>query len=423
MTQSAVSFREQDPERSGDEESASGLRGVRDRLDDWWEEQRFYIYIAGLMVLLTLAVLWPRMFITVPAGYRGVLFRTFQGGSVVDRTWPEGLHLIPPWDRLTLYETRAMTADLTFSLLTKDGLELEINTSVRYRPVVEMLGTLHQNVGPDYFKRVVAPDIESDLRHTVGDRTAYELYSTEGDILQDARLSAAHQLAKQNIELQELLLKKIVLPSIVRQAIEEKHRQEQRVLEYTFRLATEEKEAARKRIEAAGIRDFESIAGTISPDVLRWRGIDATLELARSNNAKIVVVGGDGRLPVLLDTATPTPTTTTTSTAATTTAAPTTTAAATTERTRSADTATANRSRSADTATADRDTADRDTPDSETADNGTPDSDTPDRNTADRARGNDTRGNDAPDRNAPDRTRGNDTPDGKRTAASDARVP
>jgi hypothetical protein len=152
----------------------------------------------------------------------------------------------------------------------------------------------------------VAPDIESDLRHTVGDRTAYELYSTEGDILQDARLSAAQQLAKQNIDLQELLLKKIVLPAIVRQAIEEKHRQEQRVLEYTFRLATEEKEAARKRIEAAGIRDFESIAGTISPDVLRWRGIDATLELARSNNAKIVVVGGDGRLPVLLDTATPT---------------------------------------------------------------------------------------------------------------------
>jgi regulator of protease activity HflC (stomatin/prohibitin superfamily) len=334
---------------------------VRERLDDWWEEQRFYIYIAGLLVILTLAVLWPRMFITVPAGHRGVLFRTLQGGSVVDRTWPEGLHLIPPWDRLTLYETRAMTSDLEFSLLTKDGLELQINISVRYRPVVEMLGTLHQNVGPDYFKRVVSPDIESDLRRTVGDRTAYELYSTEGDILQSARASALEQLGKQNIELQELLLKKIVLPSIVREAIEEKHRQEQKVHEYEFRLQTEDKEAARKRIEAVGIRDFENIVGTIAPDVLRWRGIDATLELARSNNAKIVVVGGDGRLPVLLDAPNPT----------------------TTERPRSADAAGAERPRAGEAATTDR-----------------------------------SRSSATTDRSAADRSRGSDTADRSRTAAS-----
>lgn len=280
-----------------------GLRGVRERIDLWWDDHRFYIYSTGLLLLLALAVLWPRVFITVPSGHRGVLFRTFHGGSVIDRTFDEGLHAVLPWDHLTIYETRVMQADLTFALLTKDGLELEIGASVRYRPVLERLGVLHQTVGPEYFQRVVAPDIQADLRHTVGDRTAYELYSTEGDILQEARMQATLQLRKQNIELEELLLKKILLPAIVREAIEQKHRQEQMVLEYTFRLVREEKEAERKRTEAAGIRDFQNIlAGGIAPDVLRWRGIEATLELARSNNAKIVVIGGDGRLPVLLDT-------------------------------------------------------------------------------------------------------------------------
>lgn len=298
-----ASFVAKAPPGSGDGDYSPGLRGVRERVDFWWDEHRFYVYMGGLLVLLGMAVLWPRVFITVPAGHRGVLFRTFHGGSVIDTTWDEGLHVILPWDRLTLYETRSITADLTFALLTRDGLELDIHTSVRYRPVVEMLGTLHQTVGPDYFQRVVSPDIQADLRHTVGDRTAYELYSTEGDILQEARLSAIAQLGKQNIELQDLLLKKIVLPAIVREAIEEKHRQEQKVLEYEFRLVREEKEAERKRTEAAGVRDFQNIlAEGIAPDVLRWRGIEATLELARSNNAKIVVIGGDGRLPVLLDT-------------------------------------------------------------------------------------------------------------------------
>ena len=288
---------------SADAERSPGLRGVRERVDLWWDDHRFYVYMVGLLLLLGLAVLWPRVFITVPSGHRGVLFRTFHGGSVIDRTWGEGLHVVLPWDHLTIYETRVMESDLAFALLTKDGLELEIGAAVRYRPIVARLGVLHQTVGPEYFQRVVAPDIQADLRHTVGDRTAYELYSTEGDILQQARMQATAQLAKQNIELEELLLKRIVLPAIVREAIEKKHREEQMVLEYTFRLVREEKEAERKRTEAAGIRDFQNIlAGGIAPDVLRWRGIEATLELARSNNAKIVVIGGDGKLPVLLDT-------------------------------------------------------------------------------------------------------------------------
>jgi len=298
----AVSFKAGDPAQPGDDEFARGLRGVRERVDFWWDEHRFHIYLGGLVALLGLAVLWPRVFITVPAGHRGVLFRTFRGGSVIDRTWGEGLHAVAPWDRLTVYETRVMQSDLSFPVLTKDGLELELVAAIRYRPLIERLGLLHQTVGPEYFQRVVAPDIQAELRLTVGDRTAYELYSTEGDILQEARRQTTRQLAKQNIELEELLLKKIVLPAIVREAIEEKHRQEQMVLEYTFRLVREEKEAERKRTEAAGIRDFQNIlAGGIAPDVLRWRGIEATLELARSNNAKIVVIGGDGKLPVLLE--------------------------------------------------------------------------------------------------------------------------
>lgn len=280
------------------------LRSVRVWMDDFWDRNRFRIYISGLVVLLLIGVLWSRIFVTIPAGHRGIMFRRFLGGSVLDRTWPEGFHTIPPWDHLTIYETRVMEREIRFSALTKDGLEIFMTISVRFQPFVNELGKLHEQLGPNYFDRVVQPEVQAEFRKLVGDRGAYDLYSNEGNTLQEATKDAQKELEKKFIRLDELLIKRIELPEIVQQAIAEKHRQEQMMLEYSFRLQREEKEAARKRIEAAGIRDFQKIiADGISQDVLRWRGIEATLELARSPNAKMIVIGNDGKLPIILDAA------------------------------------------------------------------------------------------------------------------------
>jgi regulator of protease activity HflC (stomatin/prohibitin superfamily) len=190
-------------------------------------------------------------------------------------------------------------------VLSQEGLEIVLTVSIRFYPVIELLGHLHQDIGPDYFVRLIKPKVESHLRKTIGDRTAYQLYSNEGDILQEAsRLDlAALSGDKSYIQIDELLIKYVVLPKVVNDAIETKHREEQRVMEYEYRVKREEQEAERKRIEATGIRDYNHIAKEVSPDLLRWRGIDATLQLAKSANSKIIIVGNsqDG-LPLILDT-------------------------------------------------------------------------------------------------------------------------
>lgn len=289
----------------GDNGTERAHVGIRQRVDTWWEENHFYFYLVVLLLALAVAFLWERVVITVPSGHHGVMFRRFDGGTQIDQIWAEGQHIVPPWDTLYIYETRVQEKTNTFPVLTRDGLEVGMTISVRYYPIVGNLGLLHKDLGPDYFQRVIWPKVESNLRLIIGDRTAYELYSTEGDLLQDAKQLnlTVKSAATRYMRIDEVLIRRIQLPEIVRQAINEKHMQEQILLGYEFRVKREEKEAERKRIEASGIRDFNSIAGDISEQLLRWRGVDATLSLAQSPNSKVIVIGGGNQgLPIILDT-------------------------------------------------------------------------------------------------------------------------
>src|ERR1043166_13293 len=74
------------------------------------------------------------------------------------------------------------------------------------------------------------------------------------------------------------------------------------VQEYGFRVEREKKESECKQIEAYGIRDFQqTVTQGISDSYVRWRGIEATLQLAQSPNTKIVIIGsGKDGLPVIL---------------------------------------------------------------------------------------------------------------------------
>ena len=282
------------------EESDEELSAV----DRWWDRNRHRVYLAGLLAILTLLILWPRILVIIEAGHRGAMYRTLGNGTVLDRVWGEGLHVIPPWDLLISYETRIQESDFEYPTLTRDGLRIKLSISVRYRPRIRELGKLHAEIGPEYYERVIQPEIKSALRRTVGDRTAFEIYSTEGDVLQQALKDAAIGIELKPIDLDDVLIKEIALPPIVREAIDHKHKQEQALLEYEFRLQQEDKEAERKRTEATGIRDYEAIIAQqgLSDEVLRWRGIEATLALAKSPNAKVLVIGaGKSGLPIILD--------------------------------------------------------------------------------------------------------------------------
>ena len=280
------------------------------RVEDWWDKYKFYIYIAGLLMLLCVGYFWDRMVITIQAGSHGVRYKRLAHGTVIDKVWGEGTYFIPPWDTLTPYETRLQERTVSFPALTKDGLEIAMTVSIRYYPLVATLGLLHKDVGPDYFKRLIQPAIEAFLRRVIGEHRAEEIYASQGDFVNEAThvTLTVKDSMDPYVHIDAVLLRELHLPDIVRRAINEKHQQEQMVLSYNFRIETEEKEAERKRVEASGIHDYNLIAGTISPDLLRWRGIEATLALASSPNAKVVVIGNKEGMPLILDTATVPPT-------------------------------------------------------------------------------------------------------------------
>ena len=283
----------------------------RDRLRSGFTTLQFYIYTLLVVTLLVLGFVYPKMFIRVPAGHHAVMYRLLEDGTVTDRIWGEGFHVIPPWDTLTVYETRLQEQRLDFSVLSDEGLDLGISVAIRYRPYRDQLGYLHQDIGPDYFERLVRPEVEAHVRRTFGNRPAYEIYASTKDVLQELRnIPMIARIDDEGMQLnadmgyidvQEIKLVDIDLPEIVKAAIAEKYRQEQLMLEYRYKLEREEKEAERKRIEAAGIRDYNAIADHISPDVLRWRDLEATRELAAAPSSKVILLGAgrDQQIPLM----------------------------------------------------------------------------------------------------------------------------
>lgn len=274
--------------------------------------RRLWVYLSLLIVAILCGLLWDRILVTIPAGHYGVMYRRFGQGTVTDQPFGEGLYVIAPWNKLTAYETRLQARTVTLKVPSSEGLELSVSLVLRYRPFIESLGHLHRDIGPEYFERLILPEVHEHVRKVLGTRRAQDISVGDRQLLEElAHLPVLGRLHRERrkdappaspyVLLEELRTLDIVRPQHVVDAISEKLRQEQLALEYQHRLQREQEEAQRKRVEATGIRDYNRIAGPIQPDLLRWRSIDAALELARSNNSKVVVLGGQLGTPLMLN--------------------------------------------------------------------------------------------------------------------------
>ncbi len=270
-----------------------------------WERIRrnwHFVAILLMIFLLIAAYLYDRIVITVKPGEGGVLYKRFGGGTVIDKVYAEGIHFILPWDYMFIYNVRVQETSRDFDVLTKNGLKVHLYISIRFAPEYHLLGVLHQRVGPNYVNIVVVPEIEAVLRVIIGRMEAEEVYTTERAIIEKSLNEAVEQVAQRFVIVDDVIIKKIHLPSSVEKAIQNKIEQKHIAEAYIFRLQREKREAERKRIEAQGIHDYNrTVAQSLTPEVLRWKGIQATLELSRSSNAKVVVVGsgGTGGLPLI----------------------------------------------------------------------------------------------------------------------------
>jgi regulator of protease activity HflC (stomatin/prohibitin superfamily) len=277
-----------------------------------------YLMVATLVAI----VLYPHMVVTVPSGYVGVLWKRFGGGTVLDprRLKNEGFNLILPWNEVFLYDLRLQSFTESYNAISSDGVNLTATVIVRFRLQRNAVPVLHQAIGPNYVKVLAMPGIGSLTREVIAQYNAEQVYSTARQEIQDkirslveARLSEKMMEHEDDEEsyrvplrdifiLYDILVTGIELPEAIVAAINRKTEQYYIAEEYKFRVERERRESERKKIEAEGIRDFQqTVSQGITESYLRWRGIEATLQLSQSTNAKVVVIGsGKDGLPIIL---------------------------------------------------------------------------------------------------------------------------
>ncbi|WP_298485727.1 prohibitin family protein [uncultured Maribacter sp.] len=262
------------------------------------------IAVPVVFVLVLLAILISKSAVTIGSGEAGVLYKTFGGGVVTDEpAMGEGFHIVAPWNKVYVYEVRQQEVFEKMQVLSSNGLEIKLDASAWFQPKMEFLGKLHQEKGADYVQRVLLPTIRSAARSVVGRYTPEQLYSSKRDAIQQEIYEETKKIVDgQYIQLNEILVRDVTLPPTIKEAIERKLKQEQESLEYEFRLVTAKKEAEKVTIEAQGKADANRIlSASLTDKILQDKGIDATIKLSESPNAKVIVVGsGDSGLPLIL---------------------------------------------------------------------------------------------------------------------------
>ena len=257
------------------------------------------IFIAVIFII----VFVTRMMVTIDAGHAGVVFRLFGGGIDTTQTFSEGFHFISPLNKMIIYETRQQEIAEDMNVLSSNGLEISVDVSAWYKPEYAKLGLLHSMIGKDYLRRIVIPALRASARSVIGRYTPEQIYSTKRDVIQIEIFEEAKLiLDNKYVDLTQILIRSIILPPTIKSAIESKLKQEQESLEYEFKLEKAQKEAERQRIDALGkAKANQILSASLTDKILREKGISATLELAKSPNTKVVIIGNtkDG-MPLIL---------------------------------------------------------------------------------------------------------------------------
>lgn len=265
---------------------------------------RIRIIVALVAVFIFVLAFGSSMFVKIEPGYKGVLFKTISGELDKENINSEGWHFKAPWNEMIIYNVRKQEQKETMSVLSSNGLTIKLDLSIRYQVVDSRVGYLHDELGQNYKTKLIIPEVRSACREVIGEFKPEELYSSKRAGIQEKIYSTtAKVFSENNLELDALLIRSIQLPPKIKAAIETKLQEEQEVQQKQFSIEKEKKEAERKRVEAQGIQDFQRIVTEgISAKLLKWKGIEATESLARSENSKVVIIGGgDGGLPVILN--------------------------------------------------------------------------------------------------------------------------
>ena len=269
------------------------------------------LQLAGVVIMITAILI--KCIVQIEAGQIGVkvLF-----GKVQNEVLGSGLHFINPFIEIRSLDVKTQNYTMSgmtdegqkkdddaIRVLTADGLEVTIDLTVLYKLLPSEAPKLVRETGVDYTDKIVRPLTRTKIRDNAVYYDAISLYSTKRDEFQSRIFKSIDEDFKiRGLVLEQLLVRNITLPQSVKTTIEQKINAEQDAQKMEFVLLKEKQEAERKRVEAQGIADYQRIINIgLTSQQLQYEQIKAYLELAKSQNAKVIIMG-KGDAPVILDT-------------------------------------------------------------------------------------------------------------------------
>ncbi len=263
------------------------------------------IIIIAIIAVIVVFSFASSIFYRIEASERAVLFRTLSGELEKDNIIGPGWHVKAPWNEKYVYNVAEQSIDETMNVLDKNGLRIDVDVTVRFHPRYDQIGIIQEKFRGDYINVLVKPEVRSTVRRVMGRYTAEEIYSTKrSEVETSIKDETADILGADGneVEMISMPIRSINLPEQIKNSIENKQKQEQEAQAYQYRLDKEKSEAERKRIAAEGEAAANEIVNkSLTDKLLKMRGIEATQQLANSQNTKVIVIGGgDSGLPLIL---------------------------------------------------------------------------------------------------------------------------
>jgi prohibitin 1 len=277
-------------------ERAIRLNTWKERWRRRWGKYKLRLKITATILFIALFV-WvfrKQMIYTVSSGEVLVIYYRFFGGTSHNSVGREGLHILAPWDKGYIYDVRTQTLVVPMTVLTRNGIEVHLDAQVRFHAVPETVPYLHRRFGPNYVKAILTPGLIESVQGVIGQFLPEEIYSSEsGASNKQVFANARRVIGGVFVQVEDIALFNVRLPDRVQEAVQSKASAEQSAEAAVFNRR-------RVELEAQAVKSYDEIVKQIPQSILVQRGIEATLELAKSPNAKVIVMGGKDNLPLVL---------------------------------------------------------------------------------------------------------------------------
>ena len=252
---------------------------------------------------------------TIQPGQRGLFWRPFTEG-LSTQPLKDGFYWQAPWNDVYRYDVRWQSHTEDIDALSADDLQVSIKAAIILRPIPEELYFLNQEVGADYYPRIVKPQFMAAVRSVVSGYNMVTVPEMSTEIASKVRAVVVENLKGRHLEIQNIALSDVDFPQIVLRAIEQKQakEQEKEQKEFELTIASKDAEIARTRAkgegdaikiraegEAEGLRiraigqaqAQETITKTLTPDYLKYKLYD-------SPNSKLVIVPDKSNVPIIV---------------------------------------------------------------------------------------------------------------------------